>query len=93
MAMDCQEAGKRQYFGNVNQTASGDYDGDGQSNLQEYLNHTDPTVAQTPTITSWPQSQTVYANSSIELTVVPLFDTHKLSLSMETKRPIHQRWH
>jgi Concanavalin A-like lectin/glucanases superfamily/Bacterial TSP3 repeat len=32
-----------QYFGNLNQTTNGDYDGDGISNLQEYLNGTDPT--------------------------------------------------
>ena len=28
------------YFGNLNQAASGDYDGDGVNNLQEFLNHT-----------------------------------------------------
>ncbi len=30
------------HFGNLNQTAEGDYDGDGISNLQEYLNGTNP---------------------------------------------------
>ena len=32
------------YFGNLNQTAGGDFDGDGISNQDEYLNGTDPTV-------------------------------------------------
>lgn len=31
------------YFGNLNQTADGDYDGDGVDNLDEYLEGTDPT--------------------------------------------------
>src|SRR5439155_6261648 len=31
------------YFGNLNQTATGDFDGDGISNLQEFLDRTDPT--------------------------------------------------
>jgi hypothetical protein len=31
------------YFGNLNQTATGDYDGDGVSNLQEFLDGTNPT--------------------------------------------------
>jgi hypothetical protein len=31
------------YFGNLNQTALGDFDGDGVSNLQEYLDGTNPT--------------------------------------------------
>jgi len=31
------------YFGNLNQTATGDFDGDGVSNLQEFLDGTDPT--------------------------------------------------
>jgi hypothetical protein len=30
------------YFGNLNQTASGDFDGDGVSNLQEFLDGTNP---------------------------------------------------
>jgi Concanavalin A-like lectin/glucanases superfamily/Bacterial TSP3 repeat len=34
-----------QYFGNLNQAADGDYDGDGFSNLEEYRLGTDPTVA------------------------------------------------
>jgi hypothetical protein len=34
-----------QYFGNLNQTASGDYDGDGVDNLNEYLEGTDPADA------------------------------------------------
>jgi hypothetical protein len=32
------------YFGNLNQTAGGDYDGDSNSNLDEYFDGTDPTV-------------------------------------------------
>src|SRR5262249_35143154 len=52
---------ERQYFGNTFQSPTGDYDNDGLSNLQEYLNHTDPTVAQRPTVAVWPQSQTVYS--------------------------------
>jgi hypothetical protein len=31
-----------QYFGNLNQTATGDYDGDGVDNLDEYLEGTNP---------------------------------------------------
>jgi hypothetical protein len=34
-----------QYFGNLNQTATGDYDGDGVDNLNEYLEGTNPTNA------------------------------------------------
>ena len=34
-----------QYFGNLNQPATGDYDGDGVSNLQEFLDGTNPTNA------------------------------------------------
>lgn len=33
------------YFGNLNQTATGDYDGDGVDNLQEFLDGTNPTNA------------------------------------------------
>jgi hypothetical protein len=33
------------HFGNLNQTATGDFDGDGVSNLQEYLDGTDPANA------------------------------------------------
>jgi hypothetical protein len=39
-----------QYFGNLNRTGSGDYDGDGVSDLGEYLNGTNPTVGNTMTI-------------------------------------------
>jgi hypothetical protein len=35
---------ERNYFGNLNQGANDDFDGDGFTNLQEYLNGTDPTV-------------------------------------------------
>lgn len=34
-----------QYFGDLNQTADGDFDGDGLTNLQEYQGGTDPTEA------------------------------------------------
>ena len=34
-----------QYFGNLNQTAEGDNDGDGVSNFIEYLQGRNPTVA------------------------------------------------
>jgi hypothetical protein len=34
-----------QYFGNLNQQATGDYDGDGVDNLQEFLDGTNPTNA------------------------------------------------
>lgn len=34
-----------QYFGNLNQTAEGDDDGDGVSNFIEYLQGRNPTVA------------------------------------------------
>ncbi|MES2308415.1 MAG: fibronectin type III domain-containing protein [Verrucomicrobiota bacterium] len=42
-----------QYFGNLNQTASGDPDGDGVTNIQEYLQGRNPMkgVATVPTIT------------------------------------------
>ena len=33
-----------QYFGDISQPADGDYDSDGTSNLQEYMDGTDPTV-------------------------------------------------
>ena len=36
------------YFGGLSQTASGDYDGDGYSNLEEYNDGTDPTDATDP---------------------------------------------
>ena len=34
-----------QYFGSLDQNANADFDGDGLTNLQEYLNGTDPAVA------------------------------------------------
>jgi len=34
---------ENQYFGDLNHAANDDFDGDGISNLQEYLQHTDPT--------------------------------------------------
>ncbi len=37
------DAWETQYFGSLGQTASGDYDGDGKTNLQEYQNGTNPT--------------------------------------------------
>jgi hypothetical protein len=36
------------YFGNLNQTASGDFDGDGVTNLQEYLEGRNPTKGALP---------------------------------------------
>ena len=36
---------QRQYFGNLNQLPTGDFDGDGVWNLDEYLERTDPTNA------------------------------------------------
>jgi len=36
---------ERKYFGNLNQTASGDYDADQLTNLQEYQNSTNPILA------------------------------------------------
>jgi len=38
------DAWELQYFGNLNQTANGDYDRDGVTNLQEFINGTDPTT-------------------------------------------------
>jgi len=38
---------ERKYFGNLNQTGSGDFDGDGLTNLQEYQLGTDPTKIDT----------------------------------------------
>ena len=35
-----------QYFGNLNQAAGGDYDGDGITNIQEFFDGTNPTVRQ-----------------------------------------------
>lgn len=43
------DAWELQFFGNLNQAANGDYDGDGTSNLQEFRNGTSPTLA-APTI-------------------------------------------
>jgi hypothetical protein len=37
---------ENQYFGNLSQTASGDPDGDGRTNAQEYADGTNPTVPQ-----------------------------------------------
>lgn len=37
-----------QYFGNLNQTATGDFDGDGVSNLSEYQQGRNPTRGQVP---------------------------------------------
>jgi hypothetical protein len=42
------DAWERKYFGNLAQTASGDFEGDGITNLQEYQNGTDPTVDNNP---------------------------------------------
>ena len=36
------------YFGSLSQTAAGDYDGDGTSNLSEYLQGRDPTKGTVP---------------------------------------------
>ncbi len=36
------------YFGNLTQSGSSDYDGDGYTNLQEYASGTDPTVKDPP---------------------------------------------
>ncbi len=41
------DAWERQYFGNLNQTASGDFDGDGLNNLREYQLSTNPTRTDT----------------------------------------------
>src|SRR4051812_25644631 len=38
------DAWEIQYFGNLAQTASGDFDGDGMTNLEEYQNGFNPTV-------------------------------------------------
>jgi hypothetical protein len=63
---------ERSYFGNLNQSGSGDYDNDGLSNLQELLNSSNPTVANAPTLLSGPQSQTVLAGSDVNLRVMPV---------------------
>jgi hypothetical protein len=42
MAMTCPTIWERIHFGNPHQVAYGDYDADGISNLQEYLNATNP---------------------------------------------------
>jgi alpha-tubulin suppressor-like RCC1 family protein len=62
---------ERQYFGNLDQTGSGDYDGDGFSNLDEFLNGTDPTAASAPSIAVPPQSQTVLRGNDVIFTVMP----------------------
>lgn len=41
---------EQQYFGNLDQTPTGDADGDGISNQQEFLNGTDPTIAAPPAV-------------------------------------------
>jgi hypothetical protein len=46
-------------FGNLNQTANGDYDGDGFSNLQEFENGTEPN-----TVSFWLSVTNLYANAS-----------------------------
>lgn len=42
------DAWELQYFGNLNQTANGDYDADGFSNYQEYLLNTNPATPAVP---------------------------------------------
>ena len=64
-------AWERQYFGNLDQNASGDYDGDGFSNLDEFLHNTDPTVANPPAIAVQPQSKTVFRGNDVTFTVAP----------------------
>lgn len=38
------------YFGNLDRDGTGDFDGDGISDLDEYLNGTDPTESNAPSI-------------------------------------------
>jgi hypothetical protein len=45
------------YFGNLSQTANGDYDGDGWTNLQEFRNQTNPTRADLKITIGKPRSQ------------------------------------
>jgi len=44
---------ERQYFGNLDRDGNGDYDGDGVTDLQEFLNAWDPTTYSQARLASW----------------------------------------
>jgi hypothetical protein len=71
-----------QFFGNLNQLPTGDFDKDGSTNLQEYLNHTSPTdpaqvlyllTVLTPggSHTALPQLPNYPAGTPLAITAVP----------------------
>ncbi len=61
------DAWELQYFGNTNRDGTGDYDGDGVTDQQEFLNGTNPLIADIPqsiaqsgmTLLSWDSQETV----------------------------------
>ena len=73
------------YFGNLNQTASGDYDGDGVDNGTEYTNGTDPNTIQFTAHFGYGYSASTTATGTVDvITGVPaqiatLVDTNDFS--------------
>jgi len=57
------------YFGSLYYGASGDPDGDGYTNAQEYQYNMDPTQANGPLILTQPDSQCVLVGSNVTFTV------------------------
>ena len=58
-----------QYFGNLNRDGTGDYDGDGISDLDEYLNGTDPTQdTQAPVLSAIPPGGVYATAQTVTLT-------------------------
>lgn len=60
------------YFGDLRRDGSGDYDGDGSTDREEYLNNTDPTIANLPAMPTLdsPLMQSRLSTQQPELTII-----------------------